>query len=254
MPAVADALEARVAERPDDDGLAVALARLETQAQRPGQAIEVLVRAARHVADARRQASLLLDAAILCADRAGRPTEALVHLYEAYALDPDQGRAVDVRLEAVAERWGGHAEVADMLVDIYERLQRPDRVHAALERRLVDVPAGERPALLLRLGEHAEYQLVDGPRAFEWYRQGARGGRGRHGRGLRGGHAPGGRRGRAGRPRDDGDALRPPGAVARWCTSSTTRPPCGSRTPSAPTCSSAPARCSRRTSRISRAR
>lgn len=172
VPAVADALEAQVAEHPDDEALSVALARLETQAQRPAQAIEVLVRAAQHVPDVRRRASLRLDAAILCADRAGRPTEALVHLYEAYALDPDQARAVDVRLEAIAERWGGHAEVADMLVDIYERLQRPDRVHAVLERRLPDVAPAERPALLLRLGEHAEYQLLDAPRAFEWYRQG----------------------------------------------------------------------------------
>ncbi len=165
-------LEARFATYPDDEAVGAAFARLLNDEGRPVGAIDTLTALAARLGDPRRRAAILLDAAILCADRAGRPLDALVHLYEALVHDPDLGARVQARFDAIQTRWGHVAEVADTLERVYARLGRHDRVMAVLEGRLATAGPSERPALLLRMAEHAEYSLIDPGRAFELYRRG----------------------------------------------------------------------------------
>ena len=170
--AVAEQLTLHVVESPDDAQATVALARLEALTGRPQEAVAALTRGAAHVRDLKTKAAMLLDASTLCGDRAAQPVEAAVHAYEALVLDPELAEPVDARLDATRIRWGHVPEVAATLEQIYERIGRPDRVQEVMYGRLSAAPERERPSLLLRMAEHAEYQLLDPGRAFVLYRQG----------------------------------------------------------------------------------
>lgn len=170
--AVLEQLHLQLAHTPEDTEAVTATARLETVAGRPQEAVLVLTRGAAHVRDLKAKAALLLDASTLCGDRAAQPVEAAVHAYEALVLDPELATSVEARLGATLARWGHVPEVAATLEQIYERLGRADRVHEVMTARLSSAGARERPALLLRMAEHAEYQLLDPGRAFDLYRQG----------------------------------------------------------------------------------
>ncbi len=175
---VLDRLRAYLDEHPADDDAARVAARLETDAGRPLAGVGVLTRcAATHTVTATK-ASLFFDAAILCADRAARPTDACAHLYEARVLDAELAEQVEARMDDVVTRWGHVAEVLDQAGAIYERLGQPERVHAIRARQLEAVSGEERARRLLALAEHAEYQLVDPGRAFELYRLGLHEGHG----------------------------------------------------------------------------
>ncbi len=175
---VLDRLRAYLDEHAVDDEAARVAARLETDAGRPLAAIGLLTRCAAHHTVMATKASLLLDAGILCADRAARPTDALSHLFEARVLDADLSAQVETRMDAVVARWGHVAEVLDQAVNLYGRAQQPEKVHAALARRLETLGGAERARLVLELAEHAEYQLVEPGRAFELYKVGLEEGEG----------------------------------------------------------------------------
>jgi hypothetical protein len=165
-------LEAILALQPGDEPVGVAVARLLTEEGRPLPAIDALTRLATRVGDLKHKAALLLDAAILAGDRAGRPVDALINAYEALVLDPDLAPRVHARMDAIQTRWGHVAEVADTLERIWGKLARADKVMEVLEGRLATCGAAERPALLLRMASHAEYGLLDPGRAFDLYRRG----------------------------------------------------------------------------------
>lgn len=169
---VVEELRVHLAARPDDEEAAVAVARLVTALGRPLEAVSALTRGAAHVRDLPRKAALLLDAAILCADRIGQPVDALVHLYEALVLDPALEARVLARMDGVFERWRHVPEVVESLENIYARLGRSQKVHEVLRARYESAPSEDQPALLLRLAEHAEYQLLDPAEAFDLYRRG----------------------------------------------------------------------------------
>ena len=173
--AVLEQLHLHLAHTPEDTEATLAAARLETLSGRPQEAVTILTRGAAHVRDLRAKAALLLDASTLCGDRAAQPVEAAVHAYEALVLDPELATPVDARLAATLTRWGHVAEVSATLEQIHERLGRPDRVHEVMVARLSAATPRERPALLLRMAEHAEYQLLEPGRAFDLYRQGLEG-------------------------------------------------------------------------------
>ena len=175
---VLDRLRAYLDEHAVDDEAARVAARLETDAGRPLAAIGLLTRCAAHHTVMATKASLLLDAGILCADRAARPTDALSHLYEARVLDATLSEQVETRLDAVVARWGHVVEVLDQAVSFYDRMQQPEKVHAALAQRLETLDGAERARRLLELAEHAEYQLVEPGRAFELYKLGLEEGEG----------------------------------------------------------------------------
>jgi tetratricopeptide (TPR) repeat protein len=170
--AVLEQLHLHLTHAPDDVEAITAAARLEVLAGRPLEAVHVLTRGAAHVRDLGAKARLLLDASTLCGDRAGMPLEAAVHAYEALVLDPGLAAAVEARLDATLARWGHVADVSATLEQIFERLGQPERVHEVLIVRLDVAAARERPGLLLRLAEQAEYRLLDPARAFELYRRG----------------------------------------------------------------------------------
>lgn len=177
-PAVLDRLEDHLRRNPADDAVGVAFARLLTTEGEPGRAVKVLVRSARNALEKQRKAALFLDAAILCADKTKEPLDALVHLYEALTLDPDLQGQVNARLDAIQARWLHLAQVGDALEGIYTRLRQPEKVQAVIEARLAMAAPEERPALIRRLAEHIEYQLIEPERAFQLYRQGLEEGRG----------------------------------------------------------------------------
>ncbi|MCA9528183.1 MAG: hypothetical protein KC549_17975, partial [Myxococcales bacterium] len=177
-PAVLERLEDHLRRNPADDAVAVAFARLLTTEGDPARAVKVMVKAARNALEKPRRAALLFDAAILCADKTRQPVEALVHLYEALTLDPDLQAQVQARLDAIQARWLHLAQVGDALEGIYTRLRLPERVQEVMEARLAIAAPEERPPLLQRLAEHAEYQLIEPERAFQLYRLGLEEGRG----------------------------------------------------------------------------
>ena len=170
--AVLEQLHLHLSHLPDDVEAVTETARLELLANRPLDAVHALTRGAAHLRDLVAKARLLLDASTVCGDHAAMPLEAAVHAYEALVLDPGLTPAVEARLEATLARWGHVPDVSATLEQIHERLGQPERVHAVLHARLATAGVRERPGLLLRLAEQAEYRLLDPARAFELYRQG----------------------------------------------------------------------------------
>jgi tetratricopeptide (TPR) repeat protein len=170
--AVLEQLHLHLTHLPDDEEASTQTARLEVLAGRPLEAVHVLTRGAAHIRDLTAKARLLLDASTLCGDHAAMPLEAAVHAYEALVLDPALADAVEARLDVTLSRWGHVADVSATLEQIFDRLGRPERVHDVMLVRLDVAAARERPGLLLRLAEHAEYRLLDPARAFDLYRRG----------------------------------------------------------------------------------
>ena len=177
-PAVLERLDEHVHRNPADDAVGVAYARLLTTEGQPARAVKVLVQAGRHALEKARRAALLFDAAILCADRTRQPLEAVIHLYEALTLDPELQTQVQARLDAIQARWLHAPQVGDALEGVYNRLRQPERAQEVMEARLALATPEERPPILLRLAEHAEYQLIEPDRAFQLYRQALEEGRG----------------------------------------------------------------------------
>ena len=168
---VAAALAQALADAPSDDELAAHLGRIETLAGRPIEAMRVLTTTAAHSNDLQVKARLLLDAAAIASDHAGLPLEAAVHAYEALVLDPACSAQAIERIDAVHSVWAASPEVSETLAQIWERLQRHDKVHELLGLRLAVAGPEERPTMLLRLAEHAEYALLEPTRAFDLYRR-----------------------------------------------------------------------------------
>ena len=176
--AVVDHLEPILRDHPADEEAATHLGRLETLRGRPDAAILALTTAAAHARDLQSKARMLLDAAAIAADHAGRPVDAAVHAYEALVLDPEVTEAAVGRLEAIHAHSAAEPGVSETLTQIWERLQRPDRVHDLLAIRLAAASGDDRAGALLGLAEHAEYTLLEPSRAFDLYRRGLEEGRG----------------------------------------------------------------------------
>ena len=169
---VAGEAEAALAHGPGDAALAVATARLWTLLGRPEAALGVLASAVDALDRSSARAALALDAALLAADGATPPRDAVAWFAVALADDDALADAVAERLASLVGRWAHDAGVVAAAVEVFDARDDHWRAYDLLIHAADRAPVAEAPARRLAVAAYAERALGDVEAAFARYLDG----------------------------------------------------------------------------------